>query len=245
MTPLLSVRDLEAGYRPDMPILHGVSLDVAAGEVVTIIGPNGAGKSTLVKAVAGLIHVSRGSVAMRGRDITRIAPHRLTAEGIACVPQTANIFAKLTIAQNLALAAHRLRAERDARIAASMDMFPLLRQRRGERASNLSGGQRQMLAVAMAMVTSPSLVMMDEPTAGLSPKIAAEVFAQIRDLAARGVSILLVEQNAKAALKISDRAYVFAEGRNRIDGPAAELLSDPKVGEIYLGVRAAEPTGGA
>jgi ABC-type branched-subunit amino acid transport system ATPase component len=182
---------------------------------------------------------------MRGRDITRIAPHRLTAEGIACVPQTANIFAKLTIAQNLALAAHRLRAERDARIAASMDMFPLLRQRRGERASNLSGGQRQMLAVAMAMVTSPSLVMMDEPTAGLSPKIAAEVFAQIRDLAARGVSILLVEQNAKAALKISDRAYVFAEGRNRIDGPAAELLSDPKVGEIYLGVRAAEPTGGA
>jgi len=222
-----------------MPILHGVDIDVHAGEVVTIIGPNGAGKSTLVKAVAGLIYISRGTVAMRGKDITGIAPHLLTAEGAACVPQTNNIFAKLSIAQNLSLAAYRLKADRESRINASMDMFPLLRERRGERASNLSGGQRQMLAVAMAMVTNPALVMMDEPTAGLSPKIAGEVFTQIRDLAERGVSILLVEQNAKAALKISDRAYVFAEGENRIDGTGDELLANPAVGEIYLGVRRA------
>ena len=235
--PLLTVRDVEAGYRPGLPVLHGIDLDVFTGEVVTIIGPNGAGKSTLIKAIAGLAPVSRGTVTYEGQDITGIASHRLTGKGIACVPQTENIFAKLTIRQNMALAAHCLGRTREARIAASLALFPLLAERQGERASHLSGGQRQMLAIAMATVTEPGLVMMDEPTAGLAPKIAAEVFRDIRALAQSGVTVLLVEQNAKAALAISDRGYVFAEGENRLDGPAADLLSDPEVGEIYLGVR--------
>lgn len=237
--PILRVRDVEAGYRADMPVLHGIDLDVFTGEVVTIIGPNGAGKSTLLKAIAGLVPISRGSVTYRDEAITGIATHLLTAKGIACVPQTNNIFAKLSIRQNMTLAAYALGRERDERIAASMKLFPLLAERQGEKASHLSGGQRQMLAIAMATVTQPGLVMMDEPTAGLSPKIAGEVFADIRTLADSGVTVLLVEQNAKAALAISDRAYVFAEGENRVDGRAADLLTDPVVGEIYLGVRRA------
>lgn len=233
---LLSVTELVAGYRPELPILHGVSMHVADGEIVTIIGPNGAGKSTLLKAVAGLIHINAGRVMHEGKDITGVDAHALTQAGIACVPQSRNVFAKLSIRQNVIVAAHTLEQNRRARIDAALALFPLLAERHRERAGNLSGGQRQMLAIAMAMVTEPSLVMMDEPTAGLSPKIAGEVLATIRGLTRAGTAILLVEQNAKAALRISDRAYVLAEGQNRIDGVAAELLANPEVGRIYLGM---------
>jgi len=233
---LLSISGLVAGYRPGLPILHGVSIHVAPSEVVTIIGPNGAGKSTLLKAVAGLIPVAAGQIAHHGRDITGIEAHALTRAGIACVPQSRNVFAKLSIRQNVAVAAHTLTTDRRQRIDGALALFPLLAERQRERAGNLSGGQRQMLAIAMAMVTQPSLVMMDEPTAGLSPKIAGEVLARIGDLAGAGTAILLVEQNAKAALRVSDRAYVLAEGQNRIDGPADALLADPAVGRIYLGM---------
>lgn len=237
MSSLLSVQDLIAGYRPDLPILHGINCFVDVGEVVTIIGPNGAGKSTLIKAIAGLININGGSVHFKGSEITAQAAHKLTSHGIACVPQTKNIFAKLSIEQNIKLAAHTLKSTRHERIEAALQLFPLLGERRRERANHLSGGQRQMLAIAMAMVTEPKLVMMDEPTAGLSPKIALEVLATIRQLAEQGTAILLVEQNAKAALAMSDRAYVFAEGQNRIDGRASDILSNPDVGRIYLGMQ--------
>lgn len=237
--PILQASGLIAGYVPELPILHGIDVDVYEGQIVTIIGPNGAGKSTLIKAVAGLLEITGGSVTYRGGDITGRAPHELVTSGISYVPQTQNIFSSMSIHQNICLAAHTLGPERKERIANAFEMFPELQPRRGQRASVLSGGQRQMLAMAMSLVTKPGLVMMDEPTAGLAPKIVSEVFNRIRELADSGLTILLVEQNAKAALRISDHVYIFAEGQNQLDGPADKMLSDPAVGEIYLGARRA------
>lgn len=237
--PRLVVESLVAGYKPGFPILHEPSLCVGGGEVVTLIGPNGAGKSTLVKAVAGLVWIGAGSVTIGGANATGIAPHRLADFDTAFVPQTANIFQGLTIAQNLVLASRRIRMKsgRAAAMDKMFDLFPLLADRRTERAGGLSGGQRQLLAMAMALVAEPQLVLMDEPTASLSPKAAQEVLALVKRIASRGVSVLLVEQNARAALSISDRAYVLADGTVQHEGTGAELLTDPRVGEIYLGAR--------
>ncbi len=233
--PLLDVRAVTAGYRPGLPILHDVSARVGGGEIVTLIGPNGAGKSTLVKAVAGFVKPDAGRITLDGRQIDGIRPDRMAEAGIAYVPQTDNIFRTLTVRQNLVLAAQRIAGDRGAAIAAMLDLFPPLAEFQSLRAGGLSGGQRQMLAIAMALVASPRLVLMDEPTAGLSPKVAQEVLRLIQDTAAKGVAILLVEQNARAALAISDRAYVLAEGRNQHEGPGPDLLDDPLIGEIYLG----------
>lgn len=231
----LEVRGLVAGYIPDLPILKDVSVTVAPQSVTVIIGPNGAGKSTLIKAIAGLVPVSGGSVTLAGRDITGIAPDRMAAEGIAYVPQTDNIFRTLTIRQNLDLALRKAGGEARARLDELFTRFPPLAAKQKEKAGALSGGQRQFLAVAMALAVKPSLILMDEPSAGLSPKAAEEVLALARRLTAQGTTILLVEQNVKQALRIADHCYILADGRNQIDGSAAALVADPVVGEIYLG----------
>ncbi len=233
----LEIEGLVAGYVRGLPIVFDLSLHATAGEVVTVIGPNGAGKSTLIKAIAGLLPIESGSIRFAGRSLVGIRADRLAQHAVSYVPQTANVFQQLSVEQNLVLSAQRLPGERAGRIAAMYELFPVLADKRRRKAGTLSGGQRQMLAIAMALVARPRLVLMDEPTAGLSPKAAQAVFALIRSIAADGVCVLLVEQNARAALAISERAYVLAEGRNQLDGPAHELLHDPVVGEIYLGAR--------
>jgi ABC-type branched-subunit amino acid transport system ATPase component len=236
MSALLTVSGLEAGYVRDLPILRDVAVTVAEGSLTVIIGPNGAGKSTLIKAIAGLVPVSAGKVMLEGRDITGIRPDQMADLGLAYVPQTDNIFRHLTIAENLALVLRRL-PDRAARREELLALFPPLAAKLRERAGALSGGQRQMLAVAMALACRPRLMLMDEPSAGLSPRIAAEVLDLARGLTAQGVTILLVEQNVKQALRVADHCYILAEGRNQLDGPAASILNDPVVAEIYLGGR--------
>ncbi|MEM1047927.1 MAG: ABC transporter ATP-binding protein [Pseudomonadota bacterium] len=234
---LLSVDGLVAGYRPGLPIVQDLSIRLDAGEIVTIIGPNGAGKSTVIKAIAGLVRIEAGRIRIGGQDMTGTRPDRLAQLGVAYVPQTANVFTTLTIGENLALAARRCQANAAERVIAMTDLFPVLAEKRSVRASGLSGGQRQLLAIAMALIAEPSVMLMDEPTAGLAPKAAEEVMTLVRQIAADGVGILLVEQNARLALRLSDRAYILADGRNQHEGPAATLLDDPLVGEIYLGGR--------
>jgi len=235
----LSVNHVVAGYRPDLPILHGVSLHVNAGEIVTIIGPNGAGKSTLIKAVAGIVDISEGEVALNGADITNVAAHKLASAGIGFVPQTANVFTSLTIRENLIIGGAALTKKTALqRMEAIYALYPILRQRASEKAAVLSGGQRQILALARALLTAPRLIMLDEPTAGLSPIAATELFDVVKNLASDGVAVLMVEQNAKAALRVSDRAYVLVEGQNRLHGSAQSLLEDQEIGAIFLGRRA-------
>ena len=238
MSRVLEATGIVAGYRHDLPILHGVSMHVDAGEVVTIIGPNGAGKSTFVKAIAGLVGISEGRVTISGRDTTGMAAHKLADAGVGFVPQTGNVFTTLTIQENLVVGGAALgKAEAARRADEVLSLYPVLAEKRREKAGTLSGGQRQMLAIARALLTDPRLILLDEPTAGLSPIAAQELFALVRDLVKDGAAVLMVEQNAKAALRMSDRGYVLAEGENRIDGKAADLLANPEIGEIFLGVR--------
>lgn len=232
----LAITGLEAGYVRDLPILRGVNLTAETGKLTVIIGPNGAGKSTLIKAVAGLVPVSAGRVMLGDTDITGIRPDRMGGLGLAYVPQTDNIFRHLAIRENLALVLRKM-PDRAQRLEELYALFPILKGKQKDRAGSLSGGQRQMLAVAMALSTRPRVVLMDEPSAGLSPKIAAEVLDLARSLTTQGVTVLLVEQNVKAALRVADHCYILAEGRNQIDGPAAQIAADPVVGEIYLGGR--------
>lgn len=230
----LRIDGLEAGYVRDLPILRDVSLVAENARLTVIIGPNGAGKSTLIKAIAGLVPVSTGRVTLDKADITGLRPDLMGAHGLAYVPQTDNIFRHLTIRENLLLVL-RKSTDRSARLEELYDLFPALRDKRGERAGALSGGQRQMLAVAMALANRPAVMLLDEPSAGLSPKIAGEVLDLTRGLTDQGVTVLLVEQNVKQALRVADHCYILAEGRNQIDGPAAQIAADPVVGEIYLG----------
>ena len=234
----LRVEGLEAGYEPGLPIVRGASLALQPGEIVAILGPNGAGKSTFVKAVVGLVPISAGRVLLGEADITRVPAHEMVRRGLAFVPQTENVFANLTIAENLELAAALLgagRRDRHARLDPVYAMFPDLARQRSLRAGRLSGGQRQMLAVARALIARPRVLVLDEPSAGLSPKLVAEVLAQLRSVRDSGVTVLLVEQNVKAALAVADRAAVMVEGRERIVARSAELLSDPRIAELYLG----------
>jgi branched-chain amino acid transport system ATP-binding protein len=238
--PVLAVAGLVAGYDPAVPIVNGASLSVARGEIVAILGPNGAGKSTLIKAIAGLVPVTAGTVRLRGRDITSLPAHRMVGAGLGFVPQTDNVFAALSIADNLKLAAGILAArERHGRIDAMYALFPDLAARPSVAAGRLSGGQRQMLAVARALLVSPAVLMLDEPSAGLSPKLVTQVFHRLAEIRATGVTIVLVEQNARAALAIADRGLVLVEGRERHEGGAAELAADPEVAALYLGGRRA------
>lgn len=230
----LSVEGLEAGYVRDLPILTDVDLVAESGRLTTIIGPNGAGKSTLIKAIAGLVPISAGRVMLGEKSMTGLRPDLMGQHKLAYVPQTDNIFRTLTIDENLALT---LRGETGvrARITELYELFPALREKQREKAGGLSGGQRQMLAMAMALTRKPTVMLLDEPSAGLSPKIATEVLDLVRSLTDQGVTVLLVEQNVKQALRVADHCYILAEGRNQIDGLAADIAKDPVVGEIYLG----------
>ncbi|MDH3659436.1 MAG: ABC transporter ATP-binding protein [Alphaproteobacteria bacterium] len=239
--PILDVRAVIGGYRPGLPILHGISIDVANGEVVTIIGPNGAGKSTLIKAIAGFVAVTAGEVMLADAAITNRPAHELIEQGVAFVPQRENVFTSLTVQENLRIGGYVVKGELDRRIEQAYAMFPILAERRHDKATVLSGGERQMLAIARALLPRPRVLMLDEPTAGLAPRIADEVLDRVRALAADGVAVLMVEQNAKAALARSDRGYVLAEGRNRAAGAAADLLNDPGLGEAFLGGRRPSP----
>ncbi len=236
-TPLLAVSGLAAGYVPGLPIVHGASVSVARREIVTLIGPNGAGKSTLLKAIAGLVVIEAGRIELGGRGIAGLPAHEIVRAGAGYVPQTANVFTTLTIHENLKVGGHLLRGEMAARLERAYALFPVLERKRGERARALSGGERQMLAIARALMTDPALLMLDEPTAGLAPRVVETVFEQLRALAASGVAVLMVEQNARAALRASDRGYVLAEGRSRLEGPAAALLDNPEVAALFLGAR--------
>ncbi|MGA7409640.1 MAG: ABC transporter ATP-binding protein [Bryobacteraceae bacterium] len=238
--PALAIEALEAGYEPGLSIVHGASLTVQPGEIVAIIGPNGAGKSSLVKAVAGLVPISKGRILLFGRDITKTPAHRMVFEGLAFVPQTENVFVNLSVAENLELAAAIVKANRHERLDPVYAMFPDLHRQRADLAGKLSGGQRQMLAVARGLIARPRLLILDEPSAGLSPKMMAQVFSKLREVRDSGVTVLLVEQNVKAALAVADRAAVLVEGKERIVARSSELLTDDRVAELYLGRRTAK-----
>jgi branched-chain amino acid transport system ATP-binding protein len=233
--PALAVEALVAGYEPDLPIVREASLEVGAGEIVALLGPNGAGKSTLVKAVAGLVPVTAGSIRFEGRDITGRPAHRLIGEGLAFVPQSENVFTKLTVGENLALAGHRLGRRLRQRLEAVFALFPDLARQRSLAAGRLSSGQRQMLACARALIVEPRLLMLDEPSAGLAPVMVSQLFAKLREVRAAGVTILIVEQNVRAALALADRGYLLVDGRPRLSGAAASLARDPALADIYLG----------
>ncbi|WP_035484965.1 ABC transporter ATP-binding protein [Geminicoccus roseus] len=232
---MLWVDHLVAGYEPGLPIVRGASIRVERGEIVAILGPNGAGKSTLIKAIARLVPATSGTIAFDGQDILAIPAHRLIRQGLAFVPQTENVFANLSITENLELAGFYLGRRRKARVQAMFDLFPDLARQRGLPAGRLSGGQRQMLAVARALLVEPAMIMLDEPSAGLSPKLVGQVFQKLAEVRASGVTILMVEQNVKAALALADRAYVLVEGREQVEGPAAELRSSADLAQLYLG----------
>jgi ABC-type branched-subunit amino acid transport system ATPase component len=226
--------------------VRGIDFSVGVGELVVVLGPNGAGKSTLVKAVAGLVPIHSGSVRLGNRDITEVAAHEKVHRGLAFVPQTENIFTTLTVHENLLVAANILPKEtRSRRIAELYALFPDLAARPSLRAGQLSGGQRQMLAVARALIIAPSVLILDEPSAGLSPKVAAGVFRTLKSINETGVTIVLVEQNVKAALAIAHRGVVLVDGQLRHEGPAETLAGDPIVAELYLGAHRPVPMVGA
>jgi ABC-type branched-subunit amino acid transport system ATPase component len=234
--PLLELRDVDAGYGP-IQVLHGVSLHVNAGEVVAVIGPNGAGKSTTFKVIMGLIDHLGGDIVFDGRPLVGQRPDRILGLGLGYVPQGRVVFATMTVRENLEMGAY---LERDrARIRAAMDfvfsLFPRLAERARQLAGTLSGGEQQMVAMGRALMMRPRMMMLDEPSLGLSPRFVDEVFDRIVDLARNGLTVMLVEQNAARALEISDRAYVLELGRNRIEGTGRALLDDPDVRRMYLG----------
>lgn len=232
---VLSVSNLEAGYTPGVPILRGTNVEVRRGEIVTVLGPNGAGKSTLIKGIAGLVPIFGGKINLLGKDITGRSPHSLVREGLAYVPQTNNVFARLTVEENLEMGAFTRKSGIAKRLQETYDLFPDLARLRKHPAGKLSGGQRQMVAFGRALMVEPKLLMLDEPSAGLSPKLVTMVFENVKEVRNTGVTILMVEQNAKAGLMISDRGYVLAEGKEELEDRADALLKNPEVGELYLG----------
>lgn len=231
---VLEARDVVAGYG-EVDILHGVSIAVQRGEMVAVIGPNGAGKSTLLKAIFGLLPLRRGSVLVGGGDVTGQQPDQLVRRGLGYVPQVENVFPSLTIQENLEMGAFVRRDGVRDRLGAMYELFPDLAGRRGDNAGKLSGGQRQMLALARALMLDPNVLLLDEPSAGLSPKMVHSIFERIRAINEGGTAILLVEQNAREALSVCQRAYVLATGMNRLEGEAKGLLENEEVGRLYLG----------
>ena len=235
---LILCDDLVSGYLPGVNILNGVHLELYAGELVGIIGPNGAGKSTLIKTLFGLVPVRGGTVTHEGKDVSNLPAHELVERGIGYVPQVANVFPSLTVQENLQMGAYLKPEVFDERFDFVADLFPLLADRRKQRAGSLSGGERQMVAMGRALMLDPSVLLLDEPSAGLSPANQDEVFARIHEINGTGVSIIMVEQNARRCLQICDRGYVLDDGKNAYQGTGNELLNDPMVIDLYLGTLA-------
>jgi branched-chain amino acid transport system ATP-binding protein len=235
---LVRVDDVVAGYLPGINILNGCDLYCQQGEIVGIIGPNGAGKSTLVKAIFGLVNVRSGTVTLGGDDITNLKANELVTKGVGYVPQTNNVFPSLTIEENLQMGVYQAPKTFAERFAFVADLFPVLGDRRKQRAGSLSGGERQMVAMGRALMMNPSVILLDEPSAGLSPVLQDEVFLRTREINKAGVSVIMVEQNARRCLQICDRGYVLDQGRNAYTGTGRGLLNDPKVIELYLGTLA-------
>ncbi len=232
---LIFVDDVHGGYIPEVNILNGCSLELAEGEIVGIIGPNGAGKSTLLKALFGLVNIREGKVWYDGKDITGMKAHSLVERGLAYVPQNNNVFPSLTVEENLQMGAYLKPEQFNDRYAEIAEMFPRLDERRNQRAGALSGGERQMLAMGRALMMQPRVILLDEPSAGLSPALQDQVFVNTKRINAAGVSVIMVEQNASRCLQICDRGYVLDQGSNAHTGTGRELLTDPKVIELYLG----------
>jgi branched-chain amino acid transport system ATP-binding protein len=233
---LLSAEGIHAGYGK-LEILHDVSLEVRSGEIVSIIGPNGAGKSTAFKSIVGLLRPRAGTVRFKGQDITGLRPDLVLRRGLAYVPQGRIVFPQMTVLENLEMGAY---IERDgARVAAALErvyaLFRVLAERRKQKAGTMSGGEQQMVAIARALMTTPSLILLDEPSLGLAPRFVTLIFDKLAEMRGAGYTLMLVEQNATRALAIADRGYVLELGRNRFHGRGRELLEDPEVKRLYLG----------
>jgi branched-chain amino acid transport system ATP-binding protein len=240
---VLEATELVAGYIPEVNILNGCNLVVNAGEFIGIIGPNGAGKSTVLKSVLGQCTVRSGTVTLEGADITGMKAHQLVSRGVGYVPQTKNVFQSLTVTENLEMGCYLRPKVFRERFEYVTGLFPRLLERRHSRAGALSGGERQMVAMSRALMLEPKLLLLDEPSAGLSPQLQDEVFLNCRAINKTGVAILMVEQNARRCLQVVDRGYVLDQGRNAHTGTGRELLADPAVIELYLGTLA-KATGG-
>jgi branched-chain amino acid transport system ATP-binding protein len=232
--PLVEIKAVVAGYG-GAPILNGVDIAIEASDIGVIVGPNGAGKSTTLKALFGLISVSAGNVLYNGREITNSEPDRLVPMGLSFVPQEKNVFTSLTVHENLEMGAFIRRDDISDTLASVYDMFPPLKEKRRQPAGELSGGQRQMVAMGRALMSRPKLLLLDEPSAGLSPRYVMEIFEQVVKINRSGVGILMVEQNARQALGFATKGFVLANGRNRFNGTGRELLEDPEVAKSFLG----------
>lgn len=235
---LVRADNLVAGYLPGVNILNGCDLYANQGELVGIIGPNGAGKSTLLKAMFGLVKVWSGSVYLKGEEITGLRADQLVRQGIGFVPQNNNVFPSLTIEENLQMGGIQIPERYEERFEFVTDLFPTLKERRKQRAGSLSGGERQMVAMGRALMMDPKVLLLDEPSAGLSPALQDEVFVRVREINKTGVTVIMVEQNARRCLQIVDRGYVLDQGKNAYTGTGKSLASDPKVIELYLGTLA-------
>ncbi len=235
---LISINQVVAGYVPEVNILNGIDIHLKRGELIGVIGPNGAGKSTMLKALFGLIPVREGSVLLEGEDITGLKAHELVSRGIGYVPQVANVFPSLSVEENLEMGVFLQPKRFPERLEFVGELFPRLAERLSQRAGSLSGGERQMLAVGRALMMDPKVLLLDEPSAGLSPTMQDQVFIRTRQINRAGVSIIMVEQNARRCLQICDRGYVLDQGRNAYTDTGAALLRDPKVIELYLGTLA-------
>lgn len=238
MTDILNVSELVAGYIPEVNILNGCNITVAQGEFVGVIGPNGAGKSTVLKAILGQCAVRSGTVMMEDTNIGGFKAHELVRRGMGYVPQTQNVFPSLTVTENLEMGCFLKPQIFQSRFDYVTTLFPRLRERAGQRAGSLSGGERQMVAMGRALMMEPKLLLLDEPSAGLSPVLQDEVFVLCKRINAEGIAILMVEQNARRCLQVSDRAYVLDQGRNAYTGTGRELINDPNVIRLYLGTLA-------
>ena len=232
---LLEIENVYAGYIEDLNILQGINFAIAEGELVAVIGPNGAGKSTLAKTIFGLLTPNQGTILFKGKDITKLKSNQIVRQGMCYVPQISNVFPSLSVDENLEMGAFIRKGSLKSLKDSVYSMFPRLAERRRQRAGTLSGGERQMLAMGRALMLDPDLLLLDEPSAALSPILVNSVFEQIKAINQTGKAIVLVEQNAKKALMMADRGYVLENGRDRYCGTGEELLNDPKVGELYLG----------
>lgn len=230
----LEANDLTAGYG-EMEILSGVSLDLRKNEIVSIIGPNGAGKSTLLKTIFGILQPKKGTVKLHGDDITAMRPDQIVSRGVSYVPQVDNVFRSLTVQENLEMGAYVRTDDYGKTLEDVYQLFPLLKERKSARVRNFSGGQRQMVAMARALMLDPKVLLLDEPTAGLAPLLVQAIFDKITEINEEGVAIILVEQNAREALKISHRGFVLVNGKNRMTDTGANLLANEEIGRLFLG----------